>query len=83
MFWVGNDDYMFRYLTLNSLPFFSRKFSETWKDCFKRNRSINSNFTKEKWKWQGCTIRHFKKDISYVEALDSLYNFVVACDNAG
>lgn len=80
MLYLGNDDYLFRYQTLHSLSFFSKNWTETWKECFKRNLMINANFTKENFNYKMCPIRNFK---THVEALDSYYNFVAACDNTG
>jgi hypothetical protein len=62
MKWVGDEDYMFRYLTL-SLPFYQKHWTETWKNCYKRNRCLftQGGFSKtKKWSYKMCPIRQFK-----------------------
>jgi len=80
MYWVANHDFMFRYLTLHSLPFFSKKWTENWKQCYARNFLTNKHFTRDKFNYEMCPIRHFKTPIV---ALDCYFNFVVAADKPG
>lgn len=80
MKWVGDHDFMFRYLTLNSLAFFSKNWTENWRQCYARNVHIDKHFTRAKFNYKMCPIRHFKTP---VVALDSFFNFVVACDREG
>ena len=80
MQWVGDHDFMFRYLTLNTLPFFQKNWTESWKRCYARNVHTDKHFTKEKFNYSMCPIRQFKTP---VVALDSFFNFVVACDKPG
>ena len=78
--WVGDRDFMYRYLTLNNLEFYHKKWTENWKQSFLRNSLTKRNFTREKFNYVMCPIRHFKTP---VVALDSYFNFVVACDKPG
>lgn len=62
MQWVGDQDFMYRYLTL-SLPFYQKYWTETWKSCYKRNLTTQGHFTKSKFNYKMCPIREFKQPI--------------------
>lgn len=78
--WVGDQDFMYRYLTLNNLEFYYKNWTENWKKSFQRNMLTRRHFTKDKFNYMMCPIRQFKTP---VVALDSYFNFVVACDQPG
>jgi len=57
---VGNHDYLWRYLSEHSLPFFHKYFSETWKESYLRSMNLGTKMNKEDFDFEMCPIRHFK-----------------------
>lgn len=45
--WVGDRDFMYRYLTANNLEFFHKNWTENWKQSFARNMHTKCHFTKQ------------------------------------
>src|SRR4051812_45282114 len=73
----AKQDYIWRYLTENTLELAQKFYMDTWKQCYLRNVNAAQHMTPLNFNYQMCPIRHFKSLVKY---LDSYGNFVFAAD---